>query len=96
METTPLNTNLPFTLPLTFEQIQLLVLQLPNIYKQILIESLLKEQSEVYYNPSLRGSLDISQYKKAENKDKNWDSIVGKWPGNESDVEILAALKKIS
>lgn len=86
--------NLAFTLPLTFEQIQVLVLQLPIAYKQLLLESLLKEQTEVYYNPSLKGSVDISKYKKQENIGKNWDSIVGKWPGDESEDEVLSALKK--
>lgn len=52
--------------------------------------------SKLPFVDNIKGSLDITQYRKIENANKNWDSIEGKWTGDETDEQIYKALVDLS
>lgn len=96
MNTENISSSLPFALQLTFEQIQNMVLQLPSVYRRVLIESLLQKETETYYNPSLKGSVNPKQFATSQTENRTWADIEGAWQGEESDEEIIKALKDLS
>lgn len=96
MNTENISSSLPFALQLTFEQIQTMVLQLPSMYRHLLIESLLQKETETYYNPSLKGSVNPKQFSTPQTENRTWADIEGTWQGEESEEEIIKALKDLS
>lgn len=96
METTHLSFAIPLSIQLTFEQIQVIVLQLPSAYKHTLIASLLKEETETYYNPYLKGSLNPKQFVAEQNNTEVWQHIEGAWKGVETDEEVRKSLTDLS
>ncbi|TAD98231.1 MAG: hypothetical protein EAZ97_11135 [Bacteroidetes bacterium] len=42
------------------------------------------------------GNFDASKYQKEIGKGTNWDKVIGKWLGDETDEQIKEALKKLS
>lgn len=91
-------TSFPLLLQLDFQQILQIVLQLPEPYKKVLANALnhANPEIEMSYIDKNRGTLEVELYQKNENKSKNWSVIKGKWPGDESDEQIIEALDKLS
>jgi len=86
-----------FSLKIDFEQIIDLISKLPLEYRLSLFQLLQKQlEADIPFSDNIRGSLDITQYRKIENANKNWDSIEGKWPGDETDEQIYKALEELS
>ena len=91
-----LSQAIPLQLTLDFEQVVHIVLQMSLEQRQLMSKILENHLSEPPKLGALRGTWDISQYRKPENANKDWDCIEGKWPGDETDEEIYKALEELS
>lgn len=89
------NQNMPLLINLNFEQLVMLILQLSEEQQEELTKILTyHKQAETNPLGQLRGKLDITQFR--TKKGKTWESIEGKWPGNETEEEINHALNEMS
>lgn len=89
------NQNMPLLINLNFEQLVMLILQLSEEQREELTKILVnRKQAENSTVGQLRGKLDIKQFR--TKKGKKWESIEGKWPGDETDEEINNALNQLS